>query len=370
MKPVIKRVWVLGAGQLGAMLKHAAQPLGVDLRPVDIELDANLPLDDGDVITAEREQWPSTKATDQLAAHPNFVNQNVFGLVADRVTQKQLLDRLNLATAPWALVTEQDTAASLHGQYGKRVLLKQRTGGFDGRGQHWLVEDKGNTDHGRANPSNDIPEGWHTKVIAEQAIAFDEEVSIVGVRNRTGECHYYPLALNRHQDGILTVTLAPLVRLASLQNEAESMLRKVMDELDYVGVMAMELFRVGERLLVNELAPRVHNSGHWTQSGASICQFEYHVRATADLPLAPAVIKHKSVMINLIGIDYNLAWLALPGAEVFWYGKAVRPLRKVGHINFSMADKVQLLNSLRLLQATLTDWYQPALDWAINELEG
>ena len=359
MKPAIKRVWVLGAGQLGAMLKHAAQPLGVDLRPVDIELDANLPLGDNDVITAEREQWPSTKATDQLAAHPNFVNQDVFGLVADRVTQKQLLDRLNLATAPWQLVANGDTAESLHCQYGERVLLKQRSGGFDGRGQHWLVNGQDSA----------IPDGWHTKVIAEQAIAFDEEVSVVGVRNRAGECHYYPLALNRHQDGILTVTLAPLARLKSLQNEAEIMLGKVMDELDYVGVMAMELFRVGERLLINELAPRVHNSGHWTQAGASISQFEYHVRATADLPLGPAVIKHNSVMINLIGIDYNLDWLALPGAEVFWYGKEVRPVRKVGHINFCMADKTQLISSLRLLQATLTDWYQPALDWAINELE-
>lgn len=359
MKPVSKRVWVLGAGQLGAMLKHAAQPLGVDLRPVDIELDANLPLEDDDVITAEREQWPSTKATDQLAAHPNFVNQNVFGLVADRVTQKQLLDRLKLATAPWTLVENKHTATSLHASYGERVLLKQRTGGFDGRGQHWLVEDQDSA----------IPDGWHGKVIAEQAIGFDEEVSIVGVRNRAGECHYYPLALNRHQDGILTVTLAPLARLRNLQNEAESMLGKVMDELDYVGVMAMELFRVGEHLLINELAPRVHNSGHWTQAGASISQFEYHVRATADLPLAPALIKHNSVMINLIGIDYNLAWLALPGAEVFWYGKEVRPVRKVGHINFCMADKTQLISVLKQLQATLNDWYQPALDWAIQELE-
>ena len=350
----------MGAGQLGAMLKHAAQPLGVDLRPIDIELDAHLPLQDDDVITAEREQWPSTKATDQLAAHANFVNQEVFGLVADRVMQKQLLDRLNLATAPWCLVEKQHTAASLHGQYGARVLLKQRTGGFDGRGQHWLIE----------NQDSAIPQGWHNQVIAEQVIAFDEEVSLVGVRNRAGECHYYPLALNCHQDGILTVTLAPLERLANLQSEAQAMLAKVMHELDYVGVMAMELFRVGERLLTNELAPRVHNSGHWTQSGASISQFEYHVRATADLPLAAAIIKHNSVMINLIGVDYNLAWLALPGAEVFWYGKEVMPVRKVGHINFSMADQVQLISSLRQLQASLSDWYQPALDWAIDELEG
>ena len=354
----MSRVWVLGAGQLGAMLKHAAQPLGVDLIAVDIENDSNLDLAADDVITAEREQWPSTQATDQLAAHPNFVNREVFGLVADRVTQKQMLDRLQLPTAPWQLVNNGQTAAALHAAYGPRVLLKQRSGGFDGRGQLWLKQDEG----------TQVPDDWQDKVIAEQAIGFDEEVSVVGVRNRAGECHFYPLALNLHQDGILAVTLAPLARLQPLQSQAESMLAAIMHELDYVGVMAMECFRVGDELLINELAPRVHNSGHWTQAGASISQFEYHVRATADLPLGPAVIKHESVMVNLIGIDYNHEWLAIPGAEVFWYGKEVRPARKVGHINFAMADKQQLIASLQRLKPLMGDWYAPAMDWALQEL--
>ena len=246
----------------------------------------------------------------------------------------------------------------MHASYGQRVLLKQRSGGFDGRGQLWLKEDD----------QTPIPEGWHNKVIAEQAIGFDEEVSLVGVRNRAGECHFYPLALNLHQDGILAITLAPLARLLPLQNQAEAMLAKIMDELEYVGVMAMECFRVGDDLLINELAPRVHNSGHWTQAGASISQFEYHVRAIADLPLGPPVIKHESVMVNLIGIDYNHEWLAIPGAEVFWYGKQVRPARKVGHINFAMADRAQLLASLQCLKPMMGNWYAPALDWALQEL--
>lgn len=354
----MSRIWVLGAGQLGAMLKHAAQPLAVDLIPVDIENDSNLDLAADDLITAEREQWPSTQATDQLAAHGNFVNREVFGLVADRVTQKQLIDRLALPTAPWQLVADGQDAAGLHAAYGERVLLKQRSGGFDGRGQLWLKQAE----------ATQIPEGWHNKVIAEQAIGFDEEVSVVGVRNRAGECHFYPLALNLHQDGILAVTMAPLARLQSLQSKAEGMLKAIMDELDYVGVMAMECFRVGDELLINELAPRVHNSGHWTQAGANISQFEYHVRATADLPIAAPVIKHESVMVNLIGVDYNLDWLAVPGAEVFWYGKEVRPARKVGHINFAMDDKQQLQTSLQALRGMLGEWYEPAIDWALQEL--
>ncbi len=176
------------------------------------------------------------------------------------------------------------------------------------------------------------------------------------------------MALNLHQDGILAITLAPLARLLPLQNQAEAMLAKIMDELEYVGVMAMECFRVGDDLLINELAPRVHNSGHWTQAGASISQFEYHVRAIADLPLGPPVIKHESVMVNLIGIDYNHEWLAIPGAEVFWYGKQVRPARKVGHINFAMTDRAQLLASLQCLKPMMGNWYAPALDWALQEL--
>ena len=354
----MSRVWVLGAGQLDAMLKHAAQPLAVDLVAVDIEDDRHLDLASDDVITAEREQWPSTQATNQLAAHANFVNRDIFGLVADRVTQKQMLDRLHLPTAPWQLVEPGQSAADLHAAYGAKVLLKQRSGGFDGRGQLWLQQDKATV----------IPDGWHNKVIAEQAIAFDEEVSVVGVRNRAGECYFYPLALNHHQDGILAVTIAPLARLQHLQSQAQTMLTSIMDALDYVGVMAMECFRVGDDLLINELAPRVHNSGHWTQAGANISQFEYHVRAIADLPLAPAIVKQQSLMVNLIGVDYNREWLAIPGAEVFWYGKDVRPARKVGHINFAMADRQQLLASLQCLQPMLGAWYAPAMRWALQEL--
>lgn len=351
-------IWVLGAGQLGAMLKQAANPLGLDVRPVDIETDEILHLDQNDIVTAEREEWPQTKATSQLASHKNFVNLQTFPQLADRLTQKQWLDRLELATAPWFPVEGTTTAAELHAKLGDRVLLKRRRGGYDGKGQHWLTQ----------SDATQIPEDWHNQAIAEQAIPFDEEVSLVGVRGRNGEHHFYPLTLNLHINGILYASIAPLERLSSLQQKAESMLTKLMDALDYVGVMAMECFRVGDDLLINELAPRVHNSGHWTQTGASVCQFENHIRAVAGLPLSQTSVKNRSLMVNLIGTPLNYRWINETAAELYWYRKEVRPGRKVGHLNFCSDNKEKLQHSLLQLKSMLPEPYPKALDWLISHL--
>lgn len=355
----MSRIWVLGAGQLGQMLKHAGMPLSLDVRPVDIESEETFPLQAHEQVTAEREQWPDTAATRQLASHPAFVNLQTFPLLADRFTQKSLIDELGLATAPWQLVTTDTQACGLHEKLGERVLLKRRTGGYDGRGQHWLRE-----------PGLDaVPEGWHEEAIAEQAIDFDEEMSVVGVRSADGQCFFYPLTLNLHVNGILLGSVAPLARLAHLQEKAEQMLGKLMQHLDYVGVMAMECFRVGDELLVNELAPRVHNSGHWTQAGANISQFEAHLRAVAKLPLVQPTVKNTSVMVNLVGTDRQNAWLTVPGAELYWYGKDVRPGRKVGHINFCLDAQTDTKTALDTLQPMLPASYVEVLDWLRSQLD-
>lgn len=355
----MSRIWVLGAGQLGQMLKHAGMPLNLDVQAVDIESEETFPLQAHEQVTAEREQWPETAATLQLASHPAFVNLQTFPILADRFTQKSLIDELGLATSPWQLVRTNTDASSLHHKLGERVLLKRRTGGYDGRGQHWLRE-----------PGLDaIPEGWHEEAIAEQAIDFDEEMSVVGVRSADGQCFFYPLTLNLHVNGILLGSVAPLTRLAHLQEKAEKMLAKLMNHLDYVGVMAMECFRVGDELLVNELAPRVHNSGHWTQAGANISQFEAHLRAVAKLPLVQPTVKNTSVMVNLVGTERQDAWLAVPGAELYWYGKDVRPGRKVGHINFSLDTHAQTKVALDSLQSLLPAHYGEVLDWLRSQLD-
>jgi 5-(carboxyamino)imidazole ribonucleotide synthase len=351
-------IWVLGAGQLGAMLQTAGRPLALDVRPVDIEA-AEVPrLEAGDLVTAEREQWPPTPVTDALSQHPRFINSRVFGRLADRKTQKALIDELGLATAPWAPVDQSTQAAELHQKFGERVLLKRRTGGYDGRGQHWLHQSR----------QDEIPDDWHEQAIAEQAINFDEEVSLVGARDAQGRCVFYPLTLNLHLNGILMGSAAALARLSHLQKQAEQMLEALLQHLNYVGVMAMECFRVGDRLLINELAPRVHNSGHWTQAGASINQFELHLRAIAGLPLGQPRLKGQSLMVNLVGTERNDQWLSVPGAELVWYGKEVRPGRKVGHINLVAADASDLELSLKQLQPLLPEVYKSVIDWLLSQL--
>lgn len=349
-------LWVLGAGQLGAMLKQAGTPLGLDIRPVDIETDEVLPLAQDDIVTAEREEWPETAATKQLATHKNFVNLDTFPQLADRLTQKQWLDRLELATAPWFPVEEDTDADYAYQTLGERVLMKRRRGGYDGKGQYWLKQAENTA----------IPDDWKGLAIAEQAINFDEEVSLVGVRGKNGEKHFYPLTLNLHINGILYASISPLKRLDQYQSKAEAMLGKLMDALDYVGVMAMECFRVGDELLINELAPRVHNSGHWSQAGASTCQFENHVRAVTNLPLAPVQVKNQSMMVNLIGVDVDYQWLNIKALELYWYKKEVRPGRKVGHLNFCSADISVLKQGLTEL--SLPAPYPDALEWLEKNL--
>ncbi|MEL0614444.1 5-(carboxyamino)imidazole ribonucleotide synthase [Marinomonas arenicola] len=344
-------LWVLGAGQLGAMLKQAGTPLGLDVRPVDIEATDELPLQADDIVTAEREEWPETVATKQLATHKNFVNLATFPQLADRLTQKQWLDRLELATAPWFPVEQDSTADYAYQTLGERVLMKRRRGGYDGKGQYWLKQAE----------QSEIPDDWKGLAIAEQAINFDEEVSLVGVRGKDGQKYFYPLTLNLHINGILYASISPLKRLDQYQSTAEAMLGKLMDALDYVGVMAMECFRVGDELLINELAPRVHNSGHWTQAGSNVCQFENHVRAVTGLPLVEAEIKNQSMMVNLIGVDLDYQWLNIKSLELYWYQKDVRPGRKVGHLNFCTGN-LEVLNTA-LNSLTMPAPYPEAIAW-------
>ncbi|RLV61514.1 5-(carboxyamino)imidazole ribonucleotide synthase [Parashewanella curva] len=354
------KLWVLGNGQLGAMLKQAANPLAVDVEAVDIVNPSNeqLPIKPTDIITAEREMWPISETSKQLSEHPNFINRDIFALLADRYPQKSMLDRLNIATAPWQLVTDETNESGLHSALGDNVLLKRRTGGYDGKGQHWL----------RINDNPQIPDEWNNECIAEQGIPFDEEVSLVGVRLKNGRCVFYPLTLNHHQNGILMMSISSPPRLEHLQSKAEAMLSTIMNDLDYVGVMAMECFRVGDKLLVNELAPRVHNSGHWTQAGCAISQFELHVRAMMELPVPELKVNFQSAMVNLIGVDYDEHWLELPNAELYWYRKEVRSGRKVGHINLSVQDKDLSIGSLNKLKTMLPEHYQAPIDWLITEI--
>lgn len=355
----MKPVCVLGNGQLGRMLRQAGEPLGIAVYPVGLDAEPEaLPIHQS-VITAEIERWPETALTRELADHPAFVNRDIFPRLADRLTQKQLLDQLGLATAPWQLLAEKAEWPQVFASLGELAIVKRRTGGYDGRGQ-WRL---------RANETDSLPADCYGECIVEQGINFSGEVSLVGARAHDGSTVFYPLTHNLHQDGILRTSVALPDPEPALQKQAETMLSAIMHELQYVGVMAMECFVVPEGLLINELAPRVHNSGHWTQNGASISQFELHLRAILDLPLPAPVVSTPSVMVNLIGTELNVAWLHQPLVHLHWYEKEVRPGRKVGHLNLSDISKPSLQTALNTLVTYLPEEYASGIAWAVKKLE-
>lgn len=352
----MRHVLVIGEGQLGMMLAEAGVRLGVvvdrlhpeegdiiaggsDLRQT---LDADTVLARYDVITSEREHFPQTPLVQALISHSKFPNADTYALLPDRAQQKTMLDELAIATAPWGLW--HGDAATAMADFGDRARLKSRRGGYDGKGQ-WAL-----------NKGGDLPPA--DSAIIESHIDFSRELSLVGARNANGEKVFLPLVENRHRDGILRLTLAPVAEMgacvADLQAEAEDWLGRIMDHLGYVGVMAMELFDTDRGLLVNELAPRVHNSGHWSQDAASACQFELHLRALCNLPLAAPQLHGCAAMINIIGEAWDPEWLHIPDLHLHWYAKSpVRPGRKMGHFNLFTRDAASLHARLHELTAKL-----------------
>jgi 5-(carboxyamino)imidazole ribonucleotide synthase len=354
----MKPVCVLGNGQLGRMLRQAGEPLGIAVYPVGIDAEPEAVPYQNSVITAEIERWPETALTRELATHSAFVNRDIFPRLADRLTQKQLLDQLGLATAPWQLLAGVAEWPQVFASLGELAIVKRRVGGYDGRGQ-WRL---------RPGQEAELPADAYGECIVEQGINFSGEVSLVGARGHDGRSVFYPLTHNLHEDGILRTSVALPQPNPALQQQAEQMLAAILNELNYVGVMAMECFIVGDRLLINELAPRVHNSGHWTQNGASISQFELHLRAILGLPLPQPVVSTPSVMVNLIGTAVNEQWLSLPLVHLHWYEKEVRPGRKVGHLNLNDPSAADLRQALQALAPLLPGEYQSGLAWAQQKL--
>jgi len=354
----MKPVCVLGNGQLGRLLRQAGEPLGIAVYPVGLDAEPEAVPYQQSVITAEIERWPETALTRELATHNAFVNRDIFPRLADRLTQKQLLDQLGLATAPWQLLADAAEWPQVFSRLGQLAIVKRRVGGYDGRGQ-WRL---------RSGEENTLPQDCYGECIVEQGINFSGEVSLVGARGHDGKTVFYPLTHNLHQDGILRTSVALPQPDAALQQQAENMLSAIMNELNYVGVMAMECFVVSEGLLINELAPRVHNSGHWTQNGASYSQFEMHLRAILGLPLPKPVVSTPSVMVNLIGTDVSEKWLSLPLVNLHWYEKDVRPGRKVGHLNLNDASASLLKDNLNALVPMLPEEYASGIEWAVEKL--
>ena len=276
-----------------------------------------------------------------------------------RDQQKSLLDQLSLPTSPWREIHNAADLAAAQDAIGAELVVKSIRDGYDGKGQ-WLTD---------SNSTGGIPGEMFGKIIAEQKIDFSRELSIVGARFPNGDKYFYPLVENYHQAGMLRYTLAPAASAGSLQAEAENILGKLMDSLEYVGVMAAECFDSSRGLLINEIAPRVHNSGHWTQLGADYSQFDLHLFAILNRqPPEPWSGKGPTLMLNLIGCHWHDAWQTQPGIQCYWYGKSFRENRKLGHINVTGNDQSELLLRCNGLMGSLDPFHQDMLKLGMERI--
>ena len=340
-------IGILGGGQLGRMLAMAAARLGYRCHifepgaapAADVahswtqagydDLDALRRFAEAcDLITFEFENIPAA-ALDVLAeTTPLFPDRRALEVSQDRLTEKTFLAGLGLATAPFAALDGPGDLSAALAATGTPAILKTRRFGYDGKGQARVMEPAG------AEAALASLQG--APAIAEGFVRFSREISVIAARGRDGSVAAYDPGENVHRDGILDTTTVPVALPLKLRTDAVLLASRILNALEYVGVMGVELFVTPGGLIVNEIAPRVHNSGHWTQVGCAVDQFEQHIRAIAGWPLGNGARHANVVMENLIGDDVAraAALAAEPGVQVHLYGKAeARPGRKMGHIN-------------------------------------
>jgi 5-(carboxyamino)imidazole ribonucleotide synthase len=355
-------VGIVGAGQLGRMLALAGYPLGIECRVLDTAADAPgaqvAPvvlgrLDDEralaelasrvDVVTLEIENVAVAPLEALLERTPVFPPPRAVAAAQDRLTEKTLFRSLGIPTTGFVAVDDERDLGVAAQALGWPLVLKTRRMGYDGRGQRVV------------GSAAELAAAWHelgrVPSIAEQWVRFVREVSLIAVQGANGERAFYPLAENVHRDGILARTVAPYVD-AALEALAERWLGALLSTLEYRGVLTVEFFLTEHGLLANEMAPRVHNSGHWTIEGAETSQFENHLRAVLGWPLGSTRARGHAAMLNLLGkLPSVESVLAIPGAHFHDYGKSPRPGRKVGHCTLVDDDHKRLLERFRALEA-------------------
>ncbi len=376
------RVLVYGAGQLAQMMYLAGCPLGIEVQAVDVGNDtvvhpvSKRPLDislaqaieSSDALTVEFEHVPERLLEEASKTEKLYPSMNAILVGADRVREKRLLDALNVPNAAHQVVTYIDELEDCVSALGDKLIIKASRDGYDGYGQWRLLEEGQLPDIKQALSNLDLAA---VPLVVEQMVNFDRELSLVGVRDKDGDIKVYPLAENLHHQGQLHVSVAPAPYVSdALQQKAEEIFRVLAEGMNYVGVLAVEMFQCGEELLVNELAPRVHNSGHWTMSGSDTSQFENHLRAVVGLPLGDTTARGPSAMVNIIGCSsFSRDLLKISGCHLHWYGKTVREKRKMGHINVT-ADSYQALGEkLEALCQYVPNEYFPKLGKEARKLK-
>ena len=357
-------IGILGGGQLGYMLALAGYPLDLHFRFLDpspqapvgrIATRVTAEYTDFDalekfahglaLVTYEFENVPVEAARFLQKIVPVYPPPQALEVAQDRLSEKSLFQKLAIPTTEFAAVSSAKGLQDVVRKLGLPAILKTCRLGYDGKGQ-WVLRTTEDVEAVR----KEFPS---TQLILEKFVNFSRELSILAVRGRSGETAFYPLVENHHRGGILRLSLAPAPNLAAkLQAEAEAAARRVLEALDYVGVLAIELFEYDGRLLANEMAPRVHNSGHWSIEGAVTSQFENHLRAVSGLPLGDTRTAGHSAMLNLIGeLPESADILAVSDAHLHVYGKSLRPGRKVGHVTLRADSAAQLAECLRSLPA-------------------
>ena len=356
-------VGILGGGQLGYMLALAGYPLDFHFRFLDPSPQApvgriapRVTAEYTDfealdrfahglaLVTYEFENVPVEAARHLAQQLPVYPPPRALEAAQDRLKEKKLFQELDIPTTEFRTVESARELGEAVQKLGLPAVLKTRRLGYDGKGQ-WLLRSSQDV----KSLEKEFPDA---PLILERFVSFARELSILAVRSRSRETAFYPLVENHHRGGILRLSLAPAPRLGDLQREAELAARRILDALDYVGVLAVELFECQGHLLANEIAPRVHNSGHWSIEGAVTSQFENHLRAVAGLPLGETRTLGCSAMLNLIGeLPEPAELLAVPDAHLHVYGKALRPGRKVGHVTLRAGSPQELSVRLNRLPA-------------------
>ncbi len=358
------RIGIVGAGQLGRMMALSGIPLGIEFAMYDTHSDVpgaavaeifTGAFDDRrklgrfaravDVVTFDWENVPVASARAIASIRPVWPPPRALEVAQDRVSEKRLFRRLGIPVAPFAAVDSRGDLMRAITALGLPGILKTRRLGYDGKGQVRIR---------RAREATGAFEQLAGQpLVYERFVNVSRAVSLVGVRDRRGAVRHYALADNEHVGGILAVTRAPHVD-ARLQRHAERNHQRLMRTLGYVGVLCVEYFVERGRLVANEMAPRVHNSGHWTIEGAVTSQFESHVRAVAGLPLGDTRARGHAAMVNVLGKRPRARdFLALPGLHWHDYGKAERPGRKLGHVTVVTAGPAARDRAARRLRRLL-----------------
>ena len=356
------KVGIIGAGQLGRMLALAGYPLGIQCTFLDRhhdspgglvskilvgELDDGEQLDalatEADIVTFEFENIPVEALERAGATTPVYPPATALAAAQDRLNEKRLFESVGIPTASYVTVEDAADLRSVGEELDWPVVLKARRLGYDGRSQRV------------ANSDKDLELAWadlgHVPAIAESWVDFERELSLIGARGADGDAVFYPLSENVHENGILSTTLAPYED-DTLQQAAQRWLSAIMERFEYRGVLTVEFFHTATGLVANEMAPRVHNSGHWTIEGAETSQFENHLRAVLGLPLGSAAPRGCAGMLNLIGqMPEPAKLLRIPGVHLHDYCKTPRANRKLGHCTLVGADRQSISERLARLKA-------------------